>query len=97
MDAPMVLSFQGRLARFMKILQKDRSGLKTKLIFIVMANTHDPEIAKGCAKDVKAMRTVFKNICRHTDFGFCDITISGKDYNRENLLEAIDRFAGTQQ
>lgn len=90
MDAPTVLSFQGRLARFRKLLQKDRSGLKPKLIFIVMANTHDPEIAKGCAKDVKAMRTVFKNICRHTDFGFCDITISGKDYNRENLLEAID-------
>ena len=90
MCARTVLSFTRRLARFREALQKDRSGLTPKLILIVMANTHDPEIAKGCAKDVKAVHTVFKNICRHTDFDFCEIEISGKDYNRENLLEAID-------
>ena len=90
MTAKKTSSFALSLDKFRKSLGKNKSGLPPKLILIMMANTHDPEIAKGCAKDVKAVRRVFKHICRHTDFGYCEIEISGNNYSRQNLLDAID-------
>ena len=59
-------------------------------MLIVMANTHDKTLNKGCAKDAKAVQTVFKDICKHIHFDFCHIEISGSNYDRKNLGKAID-------
>jgi|KBSMisStaDraftv2_1062788.scaffolds.fasta_scaffold02288_13 hypothetical protein len=83
-------SFDLSLNKFSKSLNKDKTGAHPKLILIMMANTHDPEIARGCKKDVKAVRKVFKHICKHTDYCYFEIEISGNNYTRKNLLAAID-------
>lgn len=89
MTAKKTSPFAARLDKFKKSLGKDKSGEHPRIILLMMANTHDPEIARGCAKDVKGVRKVFKHICKHTDFGYFEIEISGNNYNRQNLLKAI--------
>lgn len=90
MPANKTSSFDSRLEKFRKLLSKDKTGVHPKLILIILANVHDPEIAKGCARDVKAIRKVFKHICKHTDFAYREIEISRENYNRKNLLAAFD-------
>jgi hypothetical protein len=82
--------FEERLADFTIRANYDRSGETHKLILIVVANTHDPEIAKGCEADVRSIRNIFKHLCEHTHYVFCEIVISGKDYSRKNIFAAID-------
>jgi len=89
MSAKKTSSFAPTLEKFRKLLGKNKTGVPPRLILIIMANTHDPEIARGCARDVKTMRKVFKHIYKHADFEYCEIEISGKNYNRQNLLAAI--------
>jgi|GEM_PF-631553 len=90
MPADTTSPFTLRLDKFRKLLNKDKSGVRPRLILLILANTHDPEIAKGCAKDVRSIRKVFKHISKHADVGYCEIEISGNNYNRQNLLRAID-------
>ena len=61
-----------------------------KLILIVIANTQDPEIAKGCEADVRSIRGVFEHLCQQTHFIFCEIVIVGTDYCRKNVMSAMD-------
>jgi hypothetical protein len=86
----MQAAFEERLDHFKQLLNKDPSGQKPKLILIVVANTHDPEIAKGCEADVRSVRNVFQHLCQHTHFVFCEMVISGIDYSRKNIFAAID-------
>jgi hypothetical protein len=81
--------FEERLNQF-SLLNKNRSGQKPKLILIVVANTHDPEIANGCAVDVRSIREVFQHLCRHTHYELCEMLIADIDYSRENILAAIN-------
>ena len=69
---------------------KERKVKQPRLVLIVMANTHDKIIHKGCAKDAKAVQKVFADICKHIHYDFCNIEISGSNYNRKNLGKAID-------
>lgn len=69
---------------------KEKKKKQPRLILIVMANTHDKTLNKGCAKDAKAVQKVFKDICTHIHYDFCNIEISGSNYRRENLRKAID-------
>jgi hypothetical protein len=82
--------FEERLNHFKNLLNKDPSGQNPKLILIVVANTHDPEIAKGCETDVRSVREVFQHLCRHTHYVFCEMVVSGTDYSRKNIFAAID-------
>lgn len=82
--------FEERLNDFKNLLGKDATGEKPKLILIVVANTHDPEIAKGCEADIHSIRNVFKHLCQHTHYVFCEMVITGTDYSRKNIFAAID-------
>jgi hypothetical protein len=84
------LPFQKRLNDFKDLLSQHRSEQKSKLILLVVANTHDPEIAKGCAIDVRSIREVFQHLCQHTHYELCEMVVSGTDYSRTNILAAID-------
>ncbi len=57
---------------------KERKKEQPRLVLIIMANTHDKELNKGCVKDAKAVRKVFADICRHIHYDFCHIEISGQ-------------------
>ena len=89
MPAAKPLTFSERLARFKK-KQLVKRHKQPNFILIIMANTHDGKIAKACEKDARSVRKVFKNISRHVGFEFCEITISGKDYNGKNLDKAVE-------
>ena len=48
---------------------------KQRLVLIIMSNTHDPALCKGCEKDAAAVKKTFEEICRHTGYLFCCIEI----------------------
>src|SRR5436190_19599416 len=83
---------------FSQLLKKFKHSMREKrikqprLILIIMANTHDAELNRGCVKDAKAVNKVFKDICKHIHFDFCAIEISGSNYNRENLKQAFSNI-----
>ena len=51
--------------------------------------THDPTLKIGCIKDVAAVKKTFEEICAVTDYHFCSIEISGKNYTYENLFKTL--------
>ena len=65
---------------------------KPRLILMIMANTHDPELNKACAKDVRAVKKAFTEICKHIHYEFITIEISGDNYNGDNMYSAITNF-----
>ncbi len=60
-----------------------------KLILIIMANTQDKELSTGCVRDVKNVKKVFKKIAAHSKYQYCEIEISGDNYQGDNLKAAI--------
>jgi hypothetical protein len=84
------ISFTTQLKNFEEKINKLNAGKKKRLVLIIMSNTHDPALSTGCIKDAEAVKNTFKTICSDTDYNFCYIEISGKNYSRENLLKAID-------
>lgn len=83
------LSFTTSLKNFKLKIDKLKAGKKKRLVLIIMSNTQDPALSTGCVKDAKAVKSTFKKICSDTDYNFCCIEISGKNYSRENLLKTI--------
>ncbi|MEO7393606.1 MAG: caspase family protein [Chitinophagaceae bacterium] len=82
--------FTKELNNFKEKIEELKASEKNRLVLIIMANTLDPALSTGCAKDAKAVRNTFKKICSETDYNFCCIEISDINYSRENLLKAID-------
>jgi len=82
-------AFPQLLKKFKKSME-ERVVKQPRLILIVMANTHDKVLNKGCEKDAKAVQKVFSDICRHIHFDFCNIEISGSNYDRRNLVQAVN-------
>ena len=84
------VNFTTQLKNFKEKINKLKDSKKNLLVLIIMANTHDPTLSTGCVKDAVAVKNTFKTICSDTDYNFCCIEISGKNYSRENLLKTID-------
>jgi len=82
-------AFSKKLENFLIVQEKAFSAGKPKLILIIMANTHDKELASGCVQDVKNVRKIFKKIASHSGFTYCEMEISGNDYSGDNLKGAI--------
>jgi hypothetical protein len=78
------------LEDFKKTMDGSRVKKQPRLVLIIMANTHDKTLNKGCVKDAKAVKKVFADICKHIHFDLCPIEISGSHYHRDNLFAAID-------
>lgn len=83
------VNFTTRLKNFKVKINELKAGKKKRLVLIIMSNTHDPALSTGCVKDAEAIKNTFKRICSDTDYNFCCIEISGKDYSRDNLLKTI--------
>ena len=83
-------NFTTALNTFKEKINKLEAVKKKRLVLIIMSNTHDPELSKGCEKDSKAVENTFKKICLDIDYDFCCIEISGVNYCRENLLQSIE-------
>lgn len=67
-----------------------KAAKKQRLVLIIMSNTNDAKLSRGCIKDAAAVKKTFENICDHTDYHFCCIEISGKNYSYKNLFKAFD-------
>ncbi len=92
MPAKKKIPFPQLLENFKQSMLEDRTVKQPRLILIVMANTHDALLNKGCVKDAKAVKKVFKAICRHIHYDLCPIEISGPHYHRDHLGQAIDNI-----
>lgn len=84
------LNFTRQLKTFKEKINELKVAEKKRLVLIIMSNTHDPALCTGCVKDAEGVKNTFKTVCSNTDYNFCCIEISGKNYSRENLLKAID-------
>ena len=63
--------------------------LTTKLILVIVANTLDPEIGKGCREDIKSIRHMFKELSHHMKFNFLELLVHEEDYSKKNVQDAI--------
>jgi len=79
-----------QLLKDFKESMAERAVKQPRLVLIIMANTHDKTLNEGCVKDAKAVKKVFSDICRHIHFDLCVIEITGSNYNRYNLEQAVD-------
>lgn len=82
------IPFTSLLGQFKKSF-KAADGKIPRIILVTMANTHDKTLSRECARDMKAVQTVFKNISKHLKMPFCSIEVAGKHYTWENLNKAI--------
>ena len=62
----------------------------TKLILVVVANTIDPEIGKGCREDVKSIRSMFEELSKHMKFNFLEIVVAEDNFSKKNILDTIE-------
>lgn len=90
MPTKLVPAFAQQKAAFVEQLNKSEDVIKTKLILLVVANTLDPTIGKGCIEDTKSIRNMFSELSAHMDFNFLELLVQGKDYKKSNILEAIN-------
>lgn len=82
-------AFEVQKITFVEEMNRVEKVLKTKLILIIVANTIDPEIGKGCTKDIKSIHHMFKELSEFMDFNFLQLLVQGADYCKENILDAI--------
>lgn len=64
--------------------------VRTKLILVIVANTIDPEIGKGCREDIKSIRHMFQKLSHHMKFNFLELVVMEADYSKKNVQDAID-------
>ena len=83
------VNFTTQLKIFKRKLSKPDGAKKNRLVLIIMSNTHDPELRRGCLKDAAAIKNIFQNLCNETLYNFYCIEISGNNYNKKNLDKAI--------
>ena len=79
-----------QLLETFKRTMRERVLKQPRLVLIIMANTHDAHLNKACSKDAKSIKKIFANICNHIHFDLCAIEISGQNYHRKNLEQAVD-------
>jgi len=83
-------SFNLKKKNFTDRIIKLEQEPSTKLFLLIVANTIDPEIGKGCRQDIKSIRQMFKKLSHHMKFDFLELVVMGTDYSKKNVLEAID-------
>lgn len=67
----------------------DKTG-ETKLILIIVANTLDSKIGKGCVLDIENVQSTIRRISKYIDFKLVELVIEGKNYNDANVLSALN-------
>lgn len=85
-----VATFSKQKKQFVEKMSQHEDVARTKLILLVVANTLDPTIGKGCVTDLRSVRHMFKKLSDDMEFNFIELIIQGEDYGKENILGAID-------
>jgi len=62
---------------------------KMKIHLLIVSNTNDPSIGKGCEFDTKRVRLMFDSIRRFIGISMQTTVIAGKTYNKETVQKAI--------
>jgi len=62
---------------------------KMKIHLLIVANTNDPSIGRGCAYDIRIAMLMLDSIRKFIGIGMQTTVISGKNYNKENVQKAI--------
>jgi hypothetical protein len=75
---------------FVEEMRADPEHIQTKLILVIVANTNDPKIGKGCEVDINTIHQMFEDLSKQMNFNFIDLVIKGADYGKENVLKTID-------
>lgn len=83
-------SLQELKKEFVEEMQEDPEHIQTKLILVIVANTNDPKIGKGCEVDINTIHHMFEDLSNQMNFNFIDLVIKGNDYGKENVLKTID-------
>jgi len=83
-------SFAEQKKHFIKKISKLEEVPKTKFILLIVANTIDPTIGKGCEEDINSVRHIFEKMSEDMEFNFIEVIVHGEDYGKENILGAID-------
>ncbi|MBL7748541.1 MAG: caspase family protein [Chitinophagaceae bacterium] len=90
MAAKTTETFSARRKQFATRLKTVEKKPTTKLILLIIANTKDPDIGKGCRQDIRSIRQMFKKLSVHMQFPFVEFVVMGKDYSRQNVQLAMD-------
>ncbi len=85
-----VESFSEKKKLFVEKISQSEEVVRTKFILIIVANTLDPTIGKGCAEDINSVRHMFEKLSVEMNFNFIELIVQGEDYGKENILGAID-------
>jgi hypothetical protein len=88
-DKP-IEAFALQKKRFTDKMNEVEKTARTKLILVVVANTLDPEIGKGCRVDIISIRNMFKALSKHMKFNFLELVVAGADYAKKNILDTIE-------
>ena len=83
-------SFAEQKKLFVKKISQTEAVAKTKFILLIVANTIDPTIGKGCEEDIDSVRHIFEKLSEEMDFNFIEVIVHGEDYGKENILGAIE-------
>jgi Caspase domain len=65
---------------------------KSKMYFLVVADTDDDQIGPDCQKDKEKQLAYFQKIAGKLEIGFIPLELTGKDLNRTNLLNKINEI-----
>ena len=65
---------------------------KSKMYFLVVADTDDDQIGPDCQKDKEKQLAYFKKIAGKLEIEFIPMELTGKDLNRNNLLNKINEI-----
>ncbi len=71
-------------------IKKEVKGLLPTIHLMIVANTKEPIIGKGCKLNVKNIRHVFGKIAGFTHFPLLEILIQESRYTQQNILKALD-------
>lgn len=86
-------AFSKQLKKFINKMIKDEYEGRPKLILVIVANTKDPDIGKGCREDIKSIRQMFEKMTDHMKFNFLELVVAGKEYSKENVKDAIEALS----
>jgi hypothetical protein len=84
------VSFSQQKKQFAEKMAAVEEVARTKLILVVVANTLDTTIGKGCVADMESVRHIFKKLSDEMKFNFIELLVQGKDYSKENIIGTID-------
>ncbi|MDB5015099.1 MAG: hypothetical protein JWQ25_3301 [Daejeonella sp.] len=82
--------YNSQKIRFADSMNEAEKNTATKLILVIVANTIDPEIGKGCREDIKSIRHMFEELSKHMKFNFLELVVAEADYSKKNILDVIE-------